>query len=469
MPFSRAFRTKFHEFSRRAQLIEERDKVIAAVSGGVDSVVLLDLLAQEQEEFGLTVIVAHFNFMLRGMESDGDEEFVAQRARHYGFEFYVERENTAVYARQHGLGVQEAARNLRYEFFDKLLLSSGFDKIATAHNADDNAETMLLNLFRGAGVAGLSGIPPFRKDRRIIRPLLFAERKEIEAYAAEQKLPFRTDSSNAKDDYARNFIRLDILPRVKEHINPSVVSAVNRSSEVFRELESYLRSAAKHQYETVIATDNNREIHLSVPKLKLQPRLMQQYIVMHAADQFGRIRLAYDQVHRILDLTNGLTGSWVQLNKGTVVFRDRDHLVFRHAEESPEFQFSILPNHQYAFGHFTFSSQLISAEGIVTNGSEGEYVDADAVGTQELILRTWKEGDSFVPLGMRTAKKISDFFVDAKVPIYEKRAVPILTTKAGDIVWICGFRIDDRFKVTQQTKRALRLSFSTTETAHGPQ
>lgn len=469
MSFSRAFRTKFHELSRRRRLIEDRDKVIAAVSGGVDSMVLLDVLAKLQEEFGLTIIVAHFNFMLRGEESDADEHFVAQRARHYGFECYVDRANAATYAKQHNVSVQEAARTLRYEFFDKLLLSSGFDKIATAHNANDNAETILLNLFRGAGVAGLAGIPPFREDRRITRPLLFAERSEIEAYAAEEMIPFRVDSSNEEDYYMRNFLRHNVVPLVKDHINPAVIATVNRSAEIFRELETYLRATAKQHYEGVVAADSNRALHLSAPKLKLLPKLIQQYVVMRAADLFAGVRLDFDQVRQILDLTEGLTGSWVSINKQHVVFRDRDHLVFRRSEETPEFRFTVLPNHRYTFERFSFSSELVAANGIVTNGGEAEYVDADALGTHELILRSWKEGDTFVPLGMKSAKKISDFFIDAKVAIYDKRAVPILTTKAGEVVWICGYRLDDRFKITNTTTRALRLSFSTIDTTHGTQ
>lgn len=469
MSVSRAFRTRFYEFGRRKRLIEDRDKVIVAASGGVDSMVLLDVLAQVQEEFGLTLIVAHFNFMLRGAESDGDEQFVAQRARHYGFEFYVERTNAAVYANQHGLGIQEAARNLRYEFFDKLLLSSGFDKIATAHNANDNAETMLLNLFRGAGVAGLSGIPPFREDRRITRPLLFAQRSEIEAYAATEKVPFRTDSSNEQDSYTRNFLRHNVLPLVKEHINPAVVANISRSAEIFRELETYLRATAKEHYNGLVARDSNRELRLSTPKLKPLPKLIQQYVVLRAAEVFARARLDFDQVHQILDLTEGLTGSWVSINKEHVVFRDRDYLVFRQTEEMPEFRFVVMPNHQYTFERFSFSSQLVAANGIIANGKDAEYVDADTLGAQELILRSWNEGDTFVPLGMRSAKKISDFFIDAKVAIYDKRAVPILTTKTGEVVWICGYRLDDRFKITSGTTRALRLTFSTTDEAHGTQ
>jgi tRNA(Ile)-lysidine synthase len=464
---SRSFLTRFHEFSRRKGLLAERDRIIAAVSGGVDSAVLLDLLAREQDVFGLSIIVAHFNFRLRGEESDRDEAFVVQRARHYGFEMYVERADTAEHARKEKMGIQEAARALRYEFFDKLLLSSGFDKIATAHNADDNAETIVLNLARGAGVSGLAGIPVYRPDRRIIRPLLFAERNEIEEYARAEHIPFRTDSSNAEDAYTRNFIRHHIMPLLRERVNAGVVGTLHRSAELFRELEEYLRYAARQQYESVVVKDSTDELQLSVPRLRTVPVLIQQYVVMLAAEMFTTVRPEYVQVNSVLELTEGLTGSHVELDKGYVVYRDRDHLVFRRTGGSPRFRFSVLANQKYEFEGFTFSSEVIGPEKIVLNGKEAEYVDADKIPEYEMILRSWADGDAFVPLGMTTKKKISDFFVDAKIPMYEKPLIPILATKSGDIVWVCGHRIDERFKVTPATRRVLRLQFSTTENRKG--
>ncbi len=458
---SRAFLTRFHEYSRRRKLIEERNKIIAAVSGGADSVVMLDLLAREQEAFGLTVIVGHFNHQLRGSESDGDEQLVAQRAVHYGFELYVERANTAEFARHRKLGIQEAARQLRYDFFDKLLVSSGFDKIATAHNADDNAETILLNLIRGAGVQGLSGIPVHRNDRKIIRPMLFAERSEIEEYAREERLTFRDDSSNAKDYYTRNFIRHNILPPIKEHINPSIVQALHRSAELFRELETFLTYTARQSYDMIVAKKTDEELHLSIPRLRSNPVLMQQYIVMLAAETFAGSSLEYEQVNAILDLTEGLTGSWVSISKDHVVFRDREHLVMRKAEPIPEFRISIQPNHRYEFNTFRFASELVDQNTVAfSNNSGAEYIDADRVGGEDLVLRTWSDGDTFIPLGMKMQKKISDFFVDAKIPIYEKHRIPILETRQGEVVWVCGQRIDDRFKITGETRRVLRIEFS---------
>jgi tRNA(Ile)-lysidine synthase len=461
---SRTFFTRFHEYSRQRRLIGGRSKIIAAVSGGADSVVMLDLLAREQEALGLSIIVAHFNHQLRGGESDGDEEFVASRAAQYGYEFYVERANTAELAKHSKQGIQEAARNLRYEFLDQLLVSSGFDKIATAHNADDNAETILLNLFRGAGVQGLSGIPIARQDKKIIRPMLFAQRKEIELYAEEERLAFRTDSSNQDDHYTRNFIRHEILPLVKEHINPTVVQTLQRSAELFRELEAYLSYNARHNLELVTTRRSDAELHLSIPRLRSHPTLLQQYIVMIAGESFTHRRLDYEQVNRILDLTDGLTGSSVTLSEEHTLFRDRDNLVLRKMEPLTEFRINVQQNQRYEFNKFRFSSEMLTALPEKETGTRNvEYVDADRVRSNDLILRTWSEGDSFVPLGMKSRKKISDFFVDAKIPIFEKRSFPILETKEGEVIWVCGQRIDDRFKVTDTTTRFLKLEFSRCE------
>jgi tRNA(Ile)-lysidine synthase len=457
---SRAFFTRFHEYCRRRRLIEDRNKIIVAVSGGADSVVLLDLLAKEQEVSGAKLIVAHFNYQLRGAESDGDEQLVVQRARHYGVEVYVERANTAEYAKHNKLGIQEAARNLRYDFFEKLLVSSGFDKIATAHHADDNAETVLLNLFRGAGVQGLSGIPIYRPDKKIIRPMLFAQRSEIEQYAQEEQLPYRTDSSNATDHYTRNFIRHKILPLVKEQINPTVVQTLQRSSELFRELEAYLSFNARQSLDLVTTSSSDIELHLSIPRLRTNPTLLQQYIVMLAVERFAGLKLEYDKVNGMLNLTDGLTGSWVSLSDEYVVFRDRDSLVVRKSEPLADFKFVVQPNHRYEFRQFCFSSQILEDNKVRLNGGgRYEYVDADRIAGAELVLRTWSQGDTFVPLGMKTRKKISDYFVDSKIPIYEKRNFPILETKEGEVVWLCGQRLDDRFKLTRDTKRVLKLEF----------
>ncbi len=458
---TKSFYNRFREYARRRRLFDDRSTVIVAVSGGVDSMVLLDLLVKEREAAGLSLIVGHFNHQLRDTESDGDENHVKQRALYYGLEFYVERARTADYARHLKLGVQEAARNLRYEFFDKLLQSSGFDRIATAHNADDNAETMLLNLFRGAGVQGLGGIPVYRQDRKVIRPLLFAPRQEIEQYAQLERLPFRNDSSNATDHYSRNYIRHHIVPLVKAQINPNLLQTLHRSSELFRELEAYLAYNARHTLDMVTTAKSDQEVHLSIPRLRAAPVLIQQYVVMMAVDQFAHQKPEYSQVAAIMNLADGDTGSFVSLTQDIVIYRDRDDLVVRRTDPVSEFKIAVMPNHRYEFSRFRFASQLLpQSEAFPTTNSNIEFVDADRIRTPDLVLRTWRDGDAFIPLGMNDKKKVSDYFVDAKVPVYEKHAFPILETREGEIVWVCGQRIDDRFKITNQTKRVLRLEFS---------
>ncbi len=460
---SRTFLTRFHEYSRRRRLISEQNKIIVAVSGGVDSMVLLDLLARERDALGLNIIVAHFNHQLRGSESDADEGLVKQRAEQYGLEAYVDRAGTAECARQARLGIQEVARNLRYDFFAKLLESSGYDLVATAHNADDNAETVMMNLFRGAGVQGLAGIPVLRHDRRIIRPLLFARREEIEAYAAAEHVPFRTDSSNAKDDYTRNYVRHQILPLVRDQINPKVVETLQHTSELFRELEGFLMHSARAALDVVASENGPGELKLSIPRLRGNPVLLQQYLIMLAARQVTGQRPEYDQVTRILDLTEGLTGSWVTLSDRHGVYRDRDLLVFRAMEEPADFRVHVLQNHWYDFRDFRFSSTLLNGERQPFQGQgDVEYVNADQIPPGHLVLRTWIEGDWFVPLGMKTRKKISDYFVDAKIPLYEKHKYPILETKDGNVIWLCGQRIDDRFRLTSRTANVLKVEFHRT-------
>jgi tRNA(Ile)-lysidine synthase len=461
MGSSRTILARFHEYSRRRRLLSEQGHVIVAVSGGVDSMVLLDLLTRERESLGLSLIVAHFNHQLRGTESEADEAFVVQRTGSYGLEVYVDRANTAEVARLTRTGIQEAARNLRYEFFAKLLESSGYDALATAHNADDNAETVLLNLFRGAGVQGLSGIPVARPDTKIIRPLLFARRDEIEQYAEETHLPFRTDSSNATDAYTRNFIRHQVLPLVRDQINPNIIETLHRSSELFRELEAFLAYTARTAFDVAAAPPAEGSISLSIPRLRSHPVLLQQYVVMLAAESVTGRKPEFEQVNRALDLTDGLTGSHVMLSDRHGIYRDRDALVIRPLEARPDFRISVLPNQQYAFSDFRFSSDLLEGPVPPPAGDRTvEHVDADALGPGQMVLRTWAEGDWFIPLGMRTRKKISDYFVDAKIPLYEKRNYPILETKDGAVIWLCGHRIDDRFKITDATRHVLRLRFA---------
>ena len=455
---STTFLSRFREYHQRLGLMGKGDRIVVAVSGGIDSVTLLDLLVKEGR--GSLLVIAHFNHQLRGSESEADQQHVAALAQKYGIPFHIERADTAARAKERGMGIQECARDLRYEFFENLLMSAHADCIATAHNADDNAETILLNLFRGAGVSGLAGIPVRREGEKIIRPLLFATRDEIEDYAREERLAFRNDSSNEHDDYTRNFLRHRVLPLVKEHVNPAAIQVLNRSAELFREMHAYLADTARRGFEQIAAGASENDIALSITRLREYPLLVQQYIVILAVTRATGRAPESDHVNAILNLSTAITGSRLNLPGGAVAYRDRDELVLRIGESTGTFRITVRPNRRYTVGRFSFSTEVLPWIGGSPDGAGGvEYVDADRVGTGDLTLRSWTNGDSFVPLGMTGRKKVSDFFIDAGIPAFEKHRYPILATEAGEIIWLCGRRIDDRFKVTDATRRVLKLEF----------
>jgi tRNA(Ile)-lysidine synthase len=447
------FSARFREFSRTNGLFGEKDAVVVAVSGGVDSMVLLDLFTKER---GLTLTVGHFNHCLRGEESEADELFVAERARLYGIPFHAGRGDTAGEARRRGVGIQEAARDLRYDFLLRLRESTGAGRVATAHHADDNAETILLHLFRGAGVQGMSGIPAVRDG--IIRPLLFAQREEIEEYARDGHIPFRTDSSNAKDGYTRNAVRHHVLPLLKELVSPSVVENINRSGDNFRTVAAYIHVETEKALLECTTGRNQAGIRLSVPALLAKPLLLRQLAVLAALEAVSGSNPGSERVAAVMGLLENEPGATVTLSGGTGVIRNRDEIAIGRPEETDGFSVTVDPGREYAVAGFRFSSDFVEARGPHAGG-ETEYADAERTGTQGLTLRTWREGDSFIPLGMSGRKKISDFFVDEKVPLQEKHRIPLLLTASGEVIWVCGMRLDDRFKITPATRRVLKLEY----------
>lgn len=449
------FTEKINRFVRSQPLLETGDTVVAAVSGGIDSVTLFDVLLELREQYRLRIVVAHLNHCLRGEESDGDEQFVRDLAAARGVECHVDRRDARAEAEERKLSIQEAARDLRYEFFSRIRDSLGFSKIATGHNADDNAETVVLNLLRGSGVRGLGGIPPMRKDLRVIRPLLAVSRAEIEAYARERNLHYRTDSSNLTDHYTRNSLRHTIFPLLK-NVNPDLVQTLGRTAEFFRELDDELQKEARKVQSEIVERRDQEEIVLNITKLGTNPVFLQEYCLLLAAREFVSKELEHSAVKSIMSLIKAETGSMAQFARDGVAFRDRDRLVFRR--EFPEtFRFIVEPNKSYRFDHFTFSSTAADSFWRAGDGTV-EYVDAERIG-ETLVLRSWADGDWFYPLGLGGKKKLSDFFIDAKIPLYQKHMIPVLES-AGEIVWVCGKRIDDRFKVREGTRRILKLEYS---------
>ncbi len=430
----------FRDFIRREKLFSYHDRILLAVSGGVDSAVMCDLFRRA----GFRLGIAHCNFMLRGKESEDDEKFVRLLAKKYGVPFFGKKFKTADYAQQEGCSVQMAARQLRYEWLEETRNKNKFSFIATAHHGNDSVETLILNLVRGTGIAGLHGILPWRGH--IIRPLLFAGREEIECYARESNIAFREDSSNSSGKYLRNKIRHEVIPVLKE-INPSLEETFQRNIERIREAEKIFKIFIEEQRKRLVITEKNRSL-ISLEALKAAEPL--QTILFEILRPFG---FNEKQVRDVVQALPGIAGKKFYSSSFRLL-KDRKHLIIEPAGKGKEKSavYAINKNTDVLDAgdtRFFFAHKAPPFAGKISKDARTACLDG-ALLKFPLMLRKWKPGDSFYPLGMKKRKKISDFFIDSKISLGEKEKVWILTT-GKEIVWVAGQRIDERFKITPKT------------------
>ena len=441
---------KFQKYITDHSLVTKENRIILTVSGGVDSMVMLNLFV----EAGYNVGVAHCNFCLRGEESEEDEVLVENEAKRLGVPHYNRRFDTKGEMAQTGESVQMAARRLRYAWFDELCVDEGYDTIAVAHHADDSIETFFINLLRGTGLKGLTGISVI--NGKVIRPLLFASRHEIKEYAKSHHIPFREDSSNRSTKYLRNKIRLGIVPRLREIVpqfTTTMSSNIDRLTEaqhfITYAIEKIARDAVEHVgREDIIHPD---QIDSGFPLRFVIYELMSQ--------NYG---FRGDVVDSLYDaLKNNATGKRFY-SKDWVAYIDRGRIVISRIEEGDECEVAV--NLAKTKVHCGGSVLYLEKKDIDTIESliVPEHIallDLNTL-TEPLTLRKWREGDRFMPLGMMEEKKVSDYLIDAKVSMAEKKRQFVLTS--GDrIVWLVGQRIDNRHKITSKTENVLRITKET--------
>lgn len=417
----------------------QNKKVLVAVSGGLDSVVLFDLFVKA----GCQIGVAHVNFQLRGEESDQDEEFVTRLCAKHKIPVFLTRFETKNYATENGMSIQMAARELRYDWFYRLLTTEGYDCLATAHHLNDSLETILINFTRGTGLPGLIGIQPDKGN--VIRPLAYFSKEQIKAYAQASNLKWREDSSNSTDDYARNFIRHQVIPKLKE-LNPSLEETFARNAErlaVAKELMDLGIDKIKNEY---------REDQKELVRIRksLFEKFQQPAILFELIREFG---FKLDECAKIIEASKGHSGKRF-LSPDHQMVVDRDALLITpHPVQWSEIRIEE-DQQQALFGSWDLS---LSTEKTwqIQNNRFVALIDKDKL-TYPLVWRLWKEGDYFYPLGMDHKKKVSDFLIDSKVSITDKHRVTVLES-AGRIIWVAGYRIDNRFKIGEKTKAALLL------------
>ena len=435
------------QYAARQGFLTPGSKILAAVSGGIDSMVMLHLL----HDAGVNPTVAHCNFGLRGDESNLDDVFVKTEADRLGIQCRTKRFDTAAYAVQNSLSTQMAARELRYRWFHELAAGEGFDAIAIAHHRDDRIETLFINLARGTGIQGLTGIRP--ANGKIIRPLLFASRNEIEVYANTNGVAFREDSSNTTDRYARNYIRHHVIPGLEKFF-PGIRQTIERNMEHFSEVELFCNESVKRFKDQVI-TAKDDSICIDLQGLFKSPS--PPALIYEILKPFGfPSAIAAEILHeRRKDIKSCVSSGKQFFSDTHRLVYDRQSLILQKLENEPPQEYLIDRHTSNMEVPIRLKIEKFDRYAGFTPDTSPNIACLDADKLQfPLLLRKWKHGDKFCPLGMKNMKKLSDFFIDAKLSLVEKEQRWILVS-GGQTVWIVGLRIDDRFKITKKTKTVL--------------
>ena len=425
--------------------ISKKDRLLLAVSGGLDSVVLTSLLEMSGFEFA----IAHVNFQLRGAESERDEAFVRQLADKYQKTFFVKKFDSMAYAKSEKLSIQVAARNLRYEWFNRFIGNrpDQFKFLLTGHHLDDNIETMLMFFFRGTGISGLTGMP--EKNGHIVRPLLKLSRKQLKEFALEQNLEWVEDSSNASDDYTRNFFRHQLIPSVSG-IFPDVQINLKNNLDRFSEANTLYQQAIGLHKKRLIK-QNGSEIH--IPVLLLKKAVPLNTILFEIIKEYHFSPLQISEIVRLMDSANG---KFVSSSSHRII-KNRGWLII--APLNDEFVNHIVIESE---GRVTYPEGWIH---INTKSLEGPEHFVASAGTEcldakkikfPLLLRKWKAGDYFYPLGMKKKKKLARFFIDQKLSKTAKEKAWVLVMDS-QIIWVVGQRIDNRFRVNTSTEKVFIL------------
>lgn len=438
---------KTQKFIAKNQLLHAEQPLLLALSGGLDSTVLLHLL----HRLHYRVHAAHCNFGLRGKESDEDESFCEKLCTDLKIPFTSRRFDTEAYAARNQESIQSAARALRYRWFMELLHLHGYQAIATAHHCNDNTESVLMDTVFGRSAERSQGIPI--RNGKIVRPIWFAMKAELFTYAQEKNIPWREDSSNAAHSYTRNLFRLQLLPEL-EKVNPGLHHSIARLSRHQQSMRIMAETGAEQVLSGCIRnTPNGTEIQLKM----ILEHPAREYLVWKALSAYGFDGDILDQLNESVHSSGSVFS-----NTAYTITVDRNRLLITKNEHfSTDYSMDIKPDtvtHLPDGGSISCSVFDYRGELHLPARNDEAWLDADCC-TSALQVRNWRDGDHFQPLGMSGFKKLSDYFIDRKIPLPEKKRIPLLTC-GDDILWVVGERIDQRYRITEKTKSILRIRYS---------
>jgi tRNA(Ile)-lysidine synthase len=452
---------KVLKFIDQHQLINNGDKILVALSGGADSVFLLALLMKFKNRFKIDIAAFHLNHQLRGKAATADENLCVEFCKTINIKLIRVSKNVKAYAEKKKLSTEEAGRYLRYAELNKAAEKIDCNKIATAHNSSDNVETILLNFIKGTGLNGLAGIPVKREN--IIRPILCLTADEIRKYLRSKEISFRLDKSNLSSDYERNFLRNEIIPKLKQRLNPKLEEKISNTSRIISEVNSFIEKKIDEISNKVVKNYENK-IRIDLKAFSRLNKSLRGIFLKSVIEKAFGIELSSKNIFDIVDLLEAQTGKSIHLESGIIALRERDELIlgknnsFAKKKKSTRIK---IGQKKVVEGKIISISEVKRKMFKFTNDKSVEFILCDGL-KKDFEIRRWKAGDKFQPIGMKGNKKISDFLSDEKISSHRKNEQLVLTN-SEKIVWVIGLRIDERFKVTPESKKILILTVTENE------
>jgi len=459
---------KVKAFVIENNLIQNGDKVLVALSGGPDSVCLINILYELKKTFNIEIAAVHVNHMLRGDEAFKDEEYASDLCDALDIKFFSKRIDINAISKQRGISHELAGREERYKFFKLISKENGYNKIAVAHNANDQAETILMNIMRGTGIEGLCGIRS-KREGGIIRPILCLSREEIERYCSANNLNPRIDKSNFENIYSRNKVRLDILPYMKENFNKDIIDTINRMANLLQIDNDFIEKEC-HNYYKRYCTNIDKKLIISREAFSIEKAILTRIIKKALIEFTGKhTNFEMKHVYEIIALANNSTNKKISIPNGVVVENIYGDIYLKFkGDKKREFKERILNKNELDSNFIDFENYSVKFA-VMDNKKNIEFsnnvlikfFDYDKI-KEKLIIRKRLNGDRMTILGMKGSKKIKDIFIDLKIPLEKRDETPILCFD-NEIAWLVGYKVSEKFKITKDTKNIIKITFARKE------